>query len=48
MAEALGNAVARRSPARAGDADCGKRVNVAIIWCRFVLRVEVEVIGEER
>ena len=31
-----------------GDVECGRRVNVAVLFCRIVLRVEVEVIGEER
>ena len=42
------NAGTRRSPDRVGDAEYGRRVNVAVLWCRIVLRVELEIIGEER
>ena len=30
------------------DAECGRSVDVAVLGCRIVLRVEVEAIGEER
>ena len=45
---APGNAGSIRSPERVGDAECGRRVNVAVIWCGIVLRAEVAIIGEER
>ena len=42
-ADASLNVGARRSPERMGDAQCGGRVGVAVLWCKIVLRVEVEV-----
>ena len=42
----VGNAGTRHLPEWGVDAECGKSVDVTILWCRIVLRLEVEVIRE--